>query len=98
MNTIYSFNINLLVSPEQENVNYRTSRITLEFIFSIQALQPTFTWKTSTPTNPGRWLVFDNAKVQIYGEGYSTGDYTTNPTDSVTMSGGSIYRKVTINN
>jgi|TARA_B110000240_G_scaffold198357_1_gene258684 hypothetical protein len=97
-NAIYSFNINLLVSPEQENVNYRTSRITLEFIFSIQALQPTFTWKTSTPTNPGRWLVFDNAKVQIYGEGYSTGDYTTNPTDSVTMSGGSIYRKVTINN
>ena len=97
-NAIYSFSINLLVSPEQENVNYKTSKITLEFIFSIQALQPTFTWKLPTATAPGRWLVFDDAEVRIYGGGYVTGGYTTNPTDSVTMSGESIYRKVTINN
>ena len=93
----YSFSINLLVGPEQENVNYKPAKVNLEFVFSIPALQPTFSWEATTPDSPGRWLVFDTADVRIYGEGYKTGNYTTNPTDMETSGGEKIYRKVTVN-
>ena len=41
--------------------------------------------------------MFDTADVRIYGEGYKTGNYTTNPTDMETSGGEKIYRKVTVN-
>ena len=68
-------------------------------MFSIPALQPTLTWVEPTPETGGRWLMFGDSTVQIFGEGYKSlaGHYATNPTNLVNVSGGSIYRKVIIN-
>tara|TARA_R110000803_G_scaffold124028_4_gene191831 strand:+ start:958 stop:2652 length:1695 start_codon:yes stop_codon:yes gene_type:complete len=98
-NSVYSFNIALRISAQDESKKYKSCKVNLNFIFSVPALQPTFTWQAPTPSSSGRWLVFNSAAVQIYGAGYTSmgGHYTSNPTQSVTTSGESIYRKIILN-
>ena len=98
-NAVYSFTINLRVSPQLEKDRYKSAKLALSFVFSIPALQPTLTWVEPTPETGGRWLMFGDSTVQIFGEGYKSlaGHYATNPTNLVNVSGGSIYRKVIIN-
>ena len=98
-NAVYSFNIGLRITPQDESKKYKSCKVTLAFIFSVPALQPTFTWQASTPDSAGRWLVFNSPAVQIYGAGYKSmgGHYTSNPIHSVTTSGESIYRKIILN-
>ena len=98
-NAVYSFNISLRISAQDESKKYKSCKVTLAFIFSVAALQPTFTWQAATPSSSGKWLVFNSPAVQIYGAGYKSmgGHYTSNPTHSVTTSGESIYRKIILN-
>jgi hypothetical protein len=98
-NAVYSFNISLRISAQDESKKYKSCKVTLAFIFSVAALQPTFTWQAATPSSAGKWLVFNSPAVQIYEAGYKSmgGHYTSNPTHSVTTSGESIYRKIILN-
>lgn len=96
---VYSFNVTLRVTPQDQSKKYKSCKVTLSFVMSIPALQPTFTWQAPTPSSAGRWLVFNSPAVQIYGAGYTSmgGHYTSNPTHAVTTSGESIYRKIILN-